>query len=101
VKTILATSARPPVILVVSDHGSSLDVGNANVEERLRNLFVAYTPGHDGLFTDDATLVGVFPTLFDAYYGVQLPRPAETLYTGGVRGLWEPVALPDPVPMSP
>ena len=93
VETILAKSTRPPVILVVSDHGSSLDVGNANVESRLRILFAAHTPGHEALFADDVSLVGVFPTLFDAYYGVQLPRPAETLYTGGPRGLWDPVAV--------
>jgi hypothetical protein len=93
VASILAASARPPVILLISDHGSSLDVNNANVETRLRNLFVAYTPGHPRLFADDITLVGVFPTLFAAYYGIDLPRPAETLYTGGPRGLFDPIAL--------
>ena len=93
VESIIRTSARPPVILVVSDHGSSLDVTAENPETRLRNLFAAYTPGHSGLFADDVTLVGVFPRLFEAYFGVALPRPAETLYTGGPRGLFDPVPI--------
>ena len=93
VESIIRASARPPVILVVSDHGSSLDVNAENPETRLRNLFAAYTPGHSGLFADDVTLMGVFPRLFDAYFGVELPRPTETMYTGGPRGLFDPVPI--------
>jgi hypothetical protein len=93
VEAIQKSSARPPVILLISDHGSSLDVSAANPEQRLRNLFAAYTPGHPGLFADDLTLIGVFPTLFDAYFGVELPRPAETMFTGGPKGLFDPVPI--------
>jgi hypothetical protein len=93
VGSIIRSSARPPVILVISDHGSSLDVSAANPEQRLRNLFASFTPGHPGLFADDVTLIGVLPTLFDAYFGVELPRPAETLYTGGPKGLFDPVPI--------
>ena len=93
VESIIRTSARTPVILVISDHGSSLDVTAANPEQRLRNLFAAYTPGHEALFADDLTLIGVMPTLFDAYFGVELPRPAETLFTGGPKGLFDPVPI--------
>jgi hypothetical protein len=58
-------------------------VSAANPEQRLRNLFAASTPSHP-LF-QDLTLIGVFPTLFDAYFGVELPRPRETMFTGGPR----------------
>ena len=65
----------------------------ANPEQRLRNLFAASTPGHPGLFARDLTLIGVFPTLFDAYFGVELPRPPETMFTGGPKGLFDPVPI--------
>ena len=93
IEAIQKASARPPVILLISDHGSSLDVSAANPEQRLRNLFAAYTPGHPGLFARDLTLIGVFPTLFDAYFGVELPRPPETMFTGGPKGLFDPVPI--------
>ena len=93
IDAVLAASARPPIILVLSDHGSSLDVTVENAETRLRNLFAAYTPGRDGLFPNDVTLVNVFPTLLSSYFGVDLPRAPETLYTQGPRGLFDPVAI--------
>ena len=93
IDAVLAASPRPPIILVISDHGSSLDVTVANAETRLRNLFAAYTPGRDALFPDDVTLVNIFPTLLDAYFGLDLPKAPETLYTQGPRGLFDPVAI--------
>lgn len=89
----LAASPRPPVILVVSDHGSSLDVSINNAETRLRNLFAAYTPGHSDLYANDATLVNTFPMLFDAYFGVDLPSAPDTMFTQGPRGLFDPVPI--------
>jgi hypothetical protein len=35
----------------------------------------------------------VFPTLFNAYFGVELPRPPETMFTGGPKGLFDPVPI--------
>jgi hypothetical protein len=93
IDAVLAASARPPIILVLSDHGSSLDVTVENAETRLRNLFAAYTPGRDALFSEDVTLVNVFPTLLNSYFEVDLPRAPETLYTQGPRGLFDPVAI--------
>jgi Sulfatase len=90
---ILAHAERPPVILVISDHGSSLDVTVNNAETRLRNLVAVYTPGHPGLYPDDATLVNLFPTLFDAYFGVELPRSPDTLFTQGPNGLFDPIPI--------
>ena len=93
IDAVLAASTRPPIILVLSDHGSSLDVTVENAETRLRNLFAAYTPGRDSVFPDDVTLVNVFPTLLSSYFGVDLPRAPETLYTEGPRGPFDPVAI--------
>ena len=77
VDRILATSARPPVILVFSDHGASLDITSANAEERLRNLFAAYTPDHPNLFPDDHTLVNTLPILSGAYLSEDVRRAPE------------------------
>lgn len=93
VDAILANSARPPVILVLSDHGPALDVATDSIEVKLRNLFAAYTPGKTGMFADDVTLVNVFPAMFDAYLGVDLPRAEETINGPGPRGVFDPVPL--------
>lgn len=93
IDAVRAASARPPIILVLSDHGSSLDVTVENAETRLRNLFASYTPGQDALFPDDVTLVNVFPTLLNSYFRADLHRAPETLYTQGPGGLFDPVAI--------
>jgi hypothetical protein len=93
IDAVLAASPRPPVILVLSDHGSSLDVSVDNAETRMRNLFAAYTPGRAGLYANDATLVNTFPTLLAAYFRVALPLAADTIYTQGPRGLFDPVPI--------
>jgi hypothetical protein len=95
IDAILAGSATPPVILVVSDHGAVLDPADADTERRLRNLFAASTPGHPGLFPADATLVNLFPTIFETYLGEPLPRADETLNLAGDGGLFDPVPVGD------
>ena len=78
---------------MISDHGSSLDVSasqpGAAAPEPVRRVHA----GPSGLFARDLTLIGVFPTLFDAYFGVELPRPPETMFTGGSTGLFDPVPI--------
>jgi hypothetical protein len=85
VDDILAVSPRPPVILVLSDHGSGsglnwTDLAHSDLDERSANLFAAYTPGHDALFPDDITLVNVFGRLFGAYFGIEVPTQPNVLY---------------------
>ena len=93
IDAVLAASPKPPVILVLSDHGSSLDVSTANPETRLRNLFAAYTPGHPGMYAADVSLVNVMPALLNAYFGAGLPKTADTLFTQGPQGLFDPVPI--------
>ncbi len=79
---VLARSAEPPVILVLSDHGPSSGVRWDEIprderepsvlRERIANLFAAYTPGKQDVFPDDVSLVNVFRHLFDAYFGTSL-----------------------------
>jgi hypothetical protein len=89
VPRIIVDSKRPPVVVVFSDHGLRHDL--ADRHERLRNLFLSYTPDHAGLFANDTTLVNVIPTILEAYVGIEhenareasfLPRHADTVANG-------------------
>lgn len=86
VDAILASTSKPPVILVMSDHGSASgldwgDLPNSDFDERTANLFAALTPGHLGVFPEDVTLVNTFPLLLEAYFGLAVPRQPDTIYS--------------------
>jgi hypothetical protein len=97
---IVASAAVPPVILLLSDHGSAAgldweDVAGSDLDERTANLFAAFTPGYSEVFPDDVTLVNVFGRLFSAYFSRPLALQPDTAYR------WEgslvnevPIALP-------
>lgn len=74
---LIADSPRPPVILLVSDHGPNLQEGISRFEERrirLANLTALYLPdAPDGLVPDDATPVNHFRRVFDFYFDARLP----------------------------
>jgi len=81
VDRIMAASDRPPVILVVSDHGpdfafSDADPLSYDLRDRTSNFIAALVPGHDNVVPDDLTLVNLFPVVLDASLGWDLPvRP--------------------------
>jgi hypothetical protein len=76
-------SAADPVILVMSDHGAAprpeVFQGQGG-PEHYANLFAAFTPGRDTLFAEDISPINVFPTLFNAYFGTELPLLANGTY---------------------
>jgi hypothetical protein len=82
---ILAGAGKDAVVIVFSDHGPDttlnwFDPQQPAIAQRLDNFFAARTPGHDGLFRDDITLVNVMPALFRTYLGVDLPDQPDTSY---------------------
>jgi hypothetical protein len=89
IDTVLASSAAPPIIIVMSDHGSRsepLDPRNPDpelVRERFGSLFAAYTPGHPGLFPDDVAPVEVMGRLLNTYFGVEVRDPGGGIFTTG------------------
>jgi len=104
IRTIQAESARPPVILVLSDHGSRIDPNDH--AEMFRNLFAAYTPGHPALFSDDQPLIQVLPRLLETYLGESVPTPNDATYwldiaTMRENGLFVLTPMPaiDPAPV--
>jgi len=84
VDVIVAEARVPPVVIVLSDHGSSSRVSwlrtdpteadPQDVLERTATFFAALTPDHQDVFPDDVVTVDVFRHLFDAYLGTNLGR---------------------------
>jgi len=98
---VLAAESTPPIVLVLSDHGSAagLDWGDldaSDLDERTANLFAALTPGRTGVFPTDVTLVNVFGLLTESYFAREydpLPNTAYRWYTSLAEEV--PIALPD------
>ena len=75
----------PPVVIIFSDHGPGTEIdfnepAKTDLVERSSNFFAAFTPGQPGLFDDFTTPVNIFPTLFDGYFGLDVPRQPDTIY---------------------
>lgn len=104
VDEILDAASTPPVVLVVSDHGSGAglawkDLAGSDLDERTAILFAAYTPGRSGVFPSDISLVNVFGLLFQAYFGRDYEPQPDTAYG------WDefplglvPISLPEDAP---
>jgi len=78
VRAILERSASPPVIVVFSDHGLRIDPYDE--QESLRNLLMTATPGHPGLFPEDASPVNYLTRLANAYVGTTIALSSEESY---------------------
>lgn len=77
VDRLIADSPRPPVILLVSDHGPNLRVGMREPEQRhvrLSNLTAMYLPGAPaGFLPADETPVNHLRRVFNLYFDAKLP----------------------------
>lgn len=77
VDRLIADSPRPPVILLVSDHGPNLRKGMYAPEQRhvrLSNLTAMYLPGAPaGYLPTDATPVNHLRRVFNFYFNAGLP----------------------------
>jgi hypothetical protein len=78
VRSIVAASQRSPVIVVMSDHGLRNDLQDH--EEMFRSLFLARTPGSEGVFPNDTTPINLIPRLLNAYVDANLPLASEDSY---------------------
>lgn len=98
---VLAAESAPPVILVLSDHGSAagLDWDNldaSDLDERTANLFAALTPGRSGVFPSDVTLVNVFGLMTESYFAREYdPRPNTAYRWHGSLAEEVPISLPE------
>jgi hypothetical protein len=86
IDTIQVESATPPVIIVMSDHGSrSLNLDPAHpdpelVRERFGTLFAASTPGHAGIYPPDTTPAEILGRLLHAYFGDPYEPPGHGIF---------------------
>jgi hypothetical protein len=97
---VLEASERPPVVVVVSDHGSGSglfwgDLDNSDLDERTANLIAAYTPGAENPVTDAGSLVNVLGQVVNAYLGTAYPLQPDHIF---VPDPWFPAfrELPNP-----
>ena len=75
----LVDSSPSSVVVLMSDHGSRYGSNDHPMLwdiESVESFFSARTPGHPRLFGDSPTPVNLFPTLFNAYLGMDLPLAA-------------------------
>lgn len=67
---IIANSARPPIILLQSDHGPPIPGSPA---KRMKNLNAYYVPGVDMALYPTVSPVNSFRMIFNAYFDQNLP----------------------------
>jgi hypothetical protein len=74
--------APEAIVVLISDHGANLP----GAPNRFGNLIAVRAPRQESLLPDDATLITVFPRIFNAYFGSNIPIPEDRHYDGGPPG---------------
>jgi hypothetical protein len=87
VDQIQRASDRPPVIVLMSDHGYRQDLYDK--DETLRSFLAVSTPNRPGLFPSDATPVNILPRLLNAYAGTTIALSSEESYWIDLLTIWE------------
>jgi hypothetical protein len=104
IDAILATSAEPPIIIVMSDHGARsrpFDPATATADdlrERFGILFAAYTPGHEGVFPPDVTPAQIMVDLLNAYFGTDYPQPEKGTFASEISHPYDFTQVAEPPP---
>ena len=92
VRTLIADSKTPPIIIIQADHGhgrfggnfpSLGDAGSERANERIDPFAAYYLPGHPaGVVYDSITPVNVLPRVFNHYFNADIPlQPDETFWS--------------------
>ena len=80
IDSIVAKSERPPVIVLVSDHGPQLVNGDTRLQRHVRfsNFTACLLPGYRGRLPSDMTAVNIFRLVANTYFGAnyRLLEPA-------------------------
>jgi hypothetical protein len=107
IDAILVASPDPPVIIVLSDHGSRSRTFNPStpsddeLRERFATLFAAYTPGRTGVFPSDVAPAEVLGRLFEAYFGEPFDDPGTGIFASDASDPFRLTPLGDAPPSRP
>ncbi len=101
---ILAASAEPPIIILMSDHGARsrpFDPATASADdlrERFGTLFAAFTPGRTAVFPNDVTPAQIMVDLLNAYFGTDYPQPAKGTFASEISHPYDFTKVAEPPP---
>lgn len=92
VRSLIAQSSTPPVIILQGDHG----VGEP---DRQAILNAYYLPGADpAVISQSISPVNTFRVVFNTYFGANLPLLPDQGYQLDAQGGWEETSAPCPLP---
>lgn len=97
---VMSSSAEPPVVVVMSDHGvreRPLDpetVTPTQLDHAFASLFAAYTPGRPHIFGPGTTPAQVMAKLLNAYFGESRPVPSDEQFVSTGSDPYELIARP-------
>ena len=94
VTTLLADSARPPIIIIQGDHGPWLQTGS----DQFKILNAYYLPGHNDLLYPAISPVNTFRLIFDTYLGADYPLLEDISYASPVPYVFNFSKIPNPCP---
>jgi hypothetical protein len=103
---IVADSVRPPVILLISDHGPSLQRGLALAERsrvKFANLLAVRLPGETvNVLPDDISNVNLFRMVFEVVFGADLRRLPDRYFASAFQQPFQFIEVgPDGVRIEP
>jgi hypothetical protein len=79
-QTIISKSKKPPIIILLGDHGLQAD-------NRYTNLLAYYLPNGTGKLYPSISPVNSFRLIFDEYFGANYPMLPDLTYVGDTKTL--------------
>ena len=92
VRTLLAESSTPPIIILQGDHAPWLQTG----DEKFRILNAYYLPDHADILYPTISPVNTFRLIFNTYFGTDYELLPDTSYYSPVPNIYEFEEYPNP-----
>ena len=92
IKTLLADSPNPPVIIMQGDHGPWIQTGS----DQFKILNAYYLPGHNNALYPAISPVNTFRLIFNTYLGADYPLLDDISYDSPVPYVFDLSPVPNP-----